>query len=250
MYKSIKDIVASLADSVEKLEEGTLSVEELETVLDDARALHERIAILQYLAVQPLPSVNGEPKKGTSFSFGVDQSVLNSLREPTNQTNLLDAIEEENKSDEKKPVSDLFDVPAPVAVPEPKTPEIPEVPKELQTPSKEAEKPLNSEEGKEMKSVNDKFSSQREVETLADKLSKKPITDLGEAIGLNQKFLFMNDLFEGENNLYKEAVNTLNNFSSFIEADEYINVLKSRHGWDNTSSTVKSFMELVERRYS
>ena len=99
-------------------------------------------------------------------------------------------------------------------------------------------------------SLNDKFSELAEKSSLADKLSKKPIEDLVKAIGLNQKFLFMNDLFEGENNYYKEAITNLNSFNSFIEADEYINTLRSRHGWETSNATVKEFVELVERRYS
>ncbi|MCB9194738.1 MAG: hypothetical protein H6598_00755 [Flavobacteriales bacterium] len=238
-YKSIRNIIQNLSEKVERLESGSMSVEELESVLEDTRALHERIAILQYLSVQPVVNQSEETKVQSSFSFGVDQNVLNAMREPTNQTNLLDAIEEEKKVDDVPVVShQLFPEETPVVVAQP----VKEVEKEEQVSE------LSST--KEVQSINDKFSNQREVESLAQKLGKKPISNLTEAIGLNQKFLFMNDLFEGENNLYKEAINVLNNFRSFIEADEYLNVLRSKHNWDNTSSTVKSFVELIERRYS
>lgn len=234
-YKSIAEIVKRLSADIERLENGNMSVEELEGVLDDVRALHERIAILQYLAVQPQPQTKAKAKTN-SFSFGVDQNMLDSLREPTNQTNLLDAIEQENLPEE-----DSNDSPI-------EKNEIKQEPiKEEPVISEEKKAEVLKEEGK---SINDSFSNQQEVESLAQKLGKKPITDLSEAIGLNQKFLFMNDLFEGENNLYKEAIKTLNSFSSYFEADEYINVLSSRHSWDSTSRTVKDFIELVERRYS
>ncbi len=243
-YKSITEIVKRLSEEIERLENGEMNVEELEGVLDDVRSLHERIAILQYLAIQPDPKKQAKP---SSFSFGVDQNMLDSLRGPSNQTNLLDAIEQEGRPEdivknvivkpvnEEKPVEEK-----PVEEKSAKAPE----------PEPEQPKTLAEQQKEEQKSINDTFSSQQESKSLADKLSKKPIGDLSEAIGLNQKFLFMNDLFAGENNLYKEAVNTLNNFSNFIEADEYINVLTSKHNWDKSSRSVKDFIELVERRYS
>lgn len=230
-YKSIREIVNRLSVDIERLEDGSMNVEDLEIVLNDVRSLHERIAILQYLAVQPAQQAK-EKTKSSSFSFGVDQNMLDSLREPSNQTNLLDAIEqtEEPKIEIEEPVLEKISVDKSV--------------KPIVEDKEEKKDPV------EPKSINDTFSNHQERESLAQKLSKKPISDLTDAIGLNQKFLFMNDLFEGENNLYKEAISTLNNFKSYFEADEYIHVLSSRHNWDSTSKSVKDFIELVERRFS
>lgn len=240
-YKSITDIVKRLSDEIEKLENGEMNVEELEGVLNDVRALHERIAILQYLAIQPIAN-NKKAAKPSSFSFGVDQSMLDSLREPSNQTNLLDAIEQQGFPKSEILKEEIQETKSEVTAQEDVVKE--ETEDKTEVPSSEVSGQAES------KSLNDKFSDQQEKESLAQKLGKKPISDLGEAIGLNQKFLFMNDLFEGENNLYKEAINTLNNFNSYFEADEYINMLSSKHGWDSTSKSVKDLIELVERRYS
>lgn len=249
-YKSISEIVKRLSDDIEKLENGAMNVEELEGVLDDVRSLHERIAILQYLAVQPSVE-NKEEAKPSSFSFGVDQSMLDSLREPTNQTNLLDAIEQEKEPGEELKME--FE-----EIVEEEEVEEEEVIEEVQKVEVKQEPVIEEEvtpeivntDSDEPKSLNDQFTGQKETESLAQKLGKKPIADLPDAIGLNQKFLFMNDLFEGENNLYKEAIKALNGFASYFEADEFMNVLSSRHNWDSTSKSVKDFVDLVERRYS
>jgi hypothetical protein len=229
-YKNLKEILNSLSQSLDALESGKLSVEQLSEVLEDARELHERIAILQYLSNLPKKEEKVEkaeekvvtpPRKPMNFTFAFDEEPV---VVPTNQTNLLDAIEKELIPEEPKV----------------------EFKAEIDTPKEQIEEAAkqNSE------SLNDKFSELAEKSSLADKLSKKPIEDLVKAIGLNQKFLFMNDLFEGENNYYKEAITNLNSFNSFIEADEYINTLRSRHGWETSNATVKEFVELVERRYS
>lgn len=246
-YKSIKEILNSLNLSIDALEGGALNVEQLEEVLQDARELHERIAILQYMSILPkeentkttveinVEKVPSPAKKPMNFQFAFDESEPIA---PTNQTNLLDAIQEE-------------EVPMPVSSSKTESESLPD-PVSVETENeKQTSETLNKKlEDNQTESLNDKFSEQSEKVSLADRLSKKPIPDLVKAIGLNQKFLFMNDLFEGENNHYNEAINNLNNFASFIEADEYINTLKARHNWENTSNTVKEFVELIERRYS
>lgn len=254
-YKSIKEILNSLNLSIDALEGGALNVEQLEEVLQDARELHERIAILQYMSILPkdessktpveikVEKIPSEAKKPLSFQFSFDDSEP--ILAPTNQTNLLDAIQEEEIPEQVTKVAETVVENRPV----------PEAPKPaIEEPKAEAaisQESVNEKlEDQQSESLNDKFSEQKEKVSLADRLGKKPIPDLVKAIGLNQKFLFMNDLFEGENNHYKEAINSLNSFSNFIEADEYINTLKIRHSWESTSSTVKEFVELVERRYS
>jgi hypothetical protein len=98
-------------------------------------------------------------------------------------------------------------------------------------------------------SVNDKFV-RNEDQSLAARLGKAPIKDLRTAIGINQKFLFMNDLFEGENTHYNEAVEKLNSFGTREEALRYLDKeLSVRFGWTVDDENVGSFRELVERRY-
>jgi hypothetical protein len=253
-YKSIKEILNSLNQSIGALEGGELNVDQLEEVLQDARELHERIAILQYMSILPkeedsktpvevvVEKVPSPAKKPMNFQFAFDDSEPIT---PTNQINLLDAIQEEEvpmQATERTIKSESIPSPIEKADPVEKT----EV-KEQQVVKETLNEKL---EDHQTESLNDKFSEQKEKVSLADRLGKKPIPDLVKAIGLNQKFLFMNDLFEGENNHYKEAINNLNNFASFIEADEYINTLRTRHNWESSSHTVKEFVELVERRYS
>jgi hypothetical protein len=100
-------------------------------------------------------------------------------------------------------------------------------------------------------SLNEKLQqSQQQKTSLAEKLQKKPISDLKTAIGLNQKSLFMNDLFEGENAAYNEALNLLNNFSSMDDAKNYLLTLGTKYNWDLESDSVVQFTDLVERRYT
>lgn len=247
-YKSIKEILNSLNLSIDALEGGALNVEQLEEVLQDARELHERIAILQYMSILPKEESSKSPvevkiekaptesKKPLSFQFSFDESEP--ILTPTNQTNLLDAIQEEEVPEPIAPQAEINKVVEPKF--QPQKEEEPVV-----------EETVNQQlEEQQVESLNDKFSEQSEQLSLAEKLGKKPIPDLVKAIGLNQKFLFMNDLFEGENNHYKEALNMLNNFSDYSQANVYVETLRTKHSWDESSNTVKEFVELIQRRYS
>jgi molecular chaperone DnaK (HSP70) len=98
-------------------------------------------------------------------------------------------------------------------------------------------------------SLNDTLRDDRGV-SLRQKLNKKPIQDLKSAISINQQFLFISRLFDNDKEAYAAAVSRINGFSSFLEADEYIqNTLVQRYDWEVRSPEVAEFNGLVERRF-
>lgn len=101
----------------------------------------------------------------------------------------------------------------------------------------------------EKKSINEIIALNASDNTLASKLQKKPITNLKTAIGINEKFLFTKELFSGNNDLFNNAINKLNSFSNFQEAQEYFVLLKKTQNWDENNEYIAKFHELVERRY-
>lgn len=102
----------------------------------------------------------------------------------------------------------------------------------------------------EEKSLNDSLGTKKEDSSVASSLAKSPIANLKDAIAINMKFIFMNDLFEGENTSYNQALETINNFQTIGEANDYIREkLIPRYQWDMESSSASNFMALVERRF-
>jgi uncharacterized protein with NRDE domain len=79
----------------------------------------------------------------------------------------------------------------------------------------------------------------------------QPVTDLKQAITLNDKLLYIKDLFNGYNLAYSEAIDILNRYNSMEEADKF---LKSnyavKNAWENKQATVDKFYELLKRRYA
>ncbi len=98
-------------------------------------------------------------------------------------------------------------------------------------------------------SLNDKLKlSQNEISEL---LTETPVRDLKKAIGVNDRFLFINELFRGDEAMYERSIRTINNFTILPEAEYWIQrELKVKIGWDEGSETVKHFNQLVKRRFS
>lgn len=84
---------------------------------------------------------------------------------------------------------------------------------------------------------------------IADKLQENKINDLRTTIGINDKFLFINELFEGNMRIYDEAIQKLNASSTMAQVDLLLLDLKIVYNWDSESPTVKKFVELVRRKF-
>lgn len=78
-------------------------------------------------------------------------------------------------------------------------------------------------------------------------MQSRPIHDLSKAIGLNDKFLFIRELFNGDKDKYHEAIQIINEMPSLEQAEAYIN---ERFNWDDELPEVKKFMDLVRRKFS
>ncbi|MBS1729685.1 MAG: hypothetical protein JSS67_02795 [Bacteroidetes bacterium] len=88
-------------------------------------------------------------------------------------------------------------------------------------------------------------------EELAHKLKDTPIKDLRMAIGVNDRFLFINDLFRGDENMYERSLKTIDAFHSLPEAEYWIQrELKVKIGWPENHETVNMFDQLIKRRFS
>jgi hypothetical protein len=86
---------------------------------------------------------------------------------------------------------------------------------------------------------------------VAEKIALEPIKDLRAAIGINDKFQFMEELFNKDESLFESSVKTINNYKNFAEAQFWIKQnLRSKFQWEEDSKTVIAFDQLVKRRFS
>lgn len=86
---------------------------------------------------------------------------------------------------------------------------------------------------------------------LATMLQDAPIRDLRKAVGINDRYLFVNNLFRGDESIYERSIKTINNFTIYAEARYWIErELKVKMGWDEQCEAVKLFDQLVKRRFA
>jgi hypothetical protein len=112
-----------------------------------------------------------------------------------------------------------------------------------------APKELHEMIGETKESLNDRLKQDKPE--LAHKLKEAPIKDLRKAIGVNDKFLFVRELFREDEAMYERSLKTINNFHILAEAEYWISrELKVKLGWDDSSQTVQAFYQLVKRRFS
>ena len=98
-------------------------------------------------------------------------------------------------------------------------------------------------------SRNDRLKENRNE--LMHSLKETPIRDLRKGIGINDRFVFISELFRGDEPMYERSIKTINSFNIYPEAEYWMNrELKIKLGWDDTKEIVKHFYQLVKRRFA
>ncbi|ULQ58178.1 hypothetical protein KJS94_08215 [Flavihumibacter rivuli] len=114
---------------------------------------------------------------------------------------------------------------------------------------------------KEIRELNEVISQQQsaslnerlKVNTVevAEVINREPINDLRKAIGINDRFVFVNELFRGDEVMYERSIKTINSFNVLQEAEFWMQrELILKLGWDDTKESVRHFRQLVRRRFA
>jgi hypothetical protein len=98
-------------------------------------------------------------------------------------------------------------------------------------------------------SLNDKLKENK-VE-IGHVVADHPIKDLKKAIGINDRHIFINELFRGDEVMYERSLKTINGFRIFAEAEYWIErELKVKLGWEEHKETTRHFYQLIKRRFA
>jgi len=98
-------------------------------------------------------------------------------------------------------------------------------------------------------SLNEKLALQQME--LGQKLGQQRIHDLRNAIGINDKYQFIGELFNNDKDLYERSIKTINDFGTLQEADRWIQrEIKILQGWQDEDPLVKHFYSLLRKRFS
>ncbi len=109
-------------------------------------------------------------------------------------------------------------------------------------------KNVNDQFSKEVVSLNDKL--QKEQTTLADQHLNKKVDNIKQSLTLNQKFMFVNELYAGNSEEFGKVMDKIEGCNTYVEAMKILDADSSeRSNWDMESSAVKELMDLVSRRF-
>ena len=213
--------------------EEELNSVQLEELIEKVHHLHDRLIGLKYISAYDLErKVNAEEEDTIEQPPSPpEEEQVEELMPPLAET---ENIEEEEATPED---DNMHEEQEEVLVEEPI-----EEPEEIEVQAEENE--ANTEQD-----LNETFSSSQEP-SLSGQLGKQPITDLLASIGLNERYLYANELFEGDMEVFKEAIQQLNQSDNYAEAINYCNEeLKVKYGWEEENELYKALLTLIERRF-
>jgi hypothetical protein len=96
------------------------------------------------------------------------------------------------------------------------------------------------------KPINEVLSGTLAKKDISSHLQAKGIKDIASAIDINDRFLFVRELFSGDADSFSKTINTINNAANFNDAFNYIH---NTYAWDIDSEPAQKLLDLVRRRF-
>jgi hypothetical protein len=213
--------------------------------------LNETCAIIDDLKKYPgIPVLQVELAKSKCKSAGEVIALLKTLKEvypETREEPVISSFKKEIPEIKKEPAKPSKTIPV-VSVKEEviKTIDSTEGSDIMKNPVKESETSIVADKFNQLSaSFNDQLGSLRGEEDVTDILKTKPINSLSEAIGVNDKFLFIREIFKGNKDSFSQAISRLEHSASLEDAKA---VIMSYTGESNENEAVKELLDLVKRK--
>jgi hypothetical protein len=181
---------------------------------------------------------------GKDFDLLKKNSVVAEVSKTTPELkeNLVREIKEEPSPEVEKELAPE----QPLKIEEPK--EVVEITETIEpTVMKEVETPISNGETKEEESaiLNDQLQASASG-VLGEQLSTHRLKDVQSAIGINDRFLFIRELFGNSAEDYNSAIEFVNQSANYTVVDNWI---KNEKDWDPENPTVNQFIEVVKRKF-
>lgn len=236
--EKINSIIAGMQKDGVSLIEKDILLSELRSIYSDVAELNFDKEASNDLEDNHSESINPNNQPVQKV---IDEEVINTAtlkNEPqldleTNSESNSENQETENNSESEEPIE---------------TPDV-----KMQVPKRDLfngsangtdKKVIGEELGKHKKSLNESFSNNSS--DISSKVRLSPLTDIKSGIGLGDRFLYIRELFNGDNELFENTIKKLNGYTSMEEA---VNYLDSNFNWKAEDVTVGTFLNVVKRRY-
>ncbi|NVN96134.1 MAG: hypothetical protein HXX18_12725 [Bacteroidetes bacterium] len=99
------------------------------------------------------------------------------------------------------------------------------------------------------KSLNERIQKNKTDKSYSSRMQHNAIKDLKSAIGINEKFLFINELFKGNMKEYNETILKLNEFKTLAEAVNLLEEFQKKYKWADDMVAYLTLKDFVERKH-
>ena len=265
---ALKVTIEAIQAAYEKLENGKISSEELDILLEQSRELYDRAVILRYKSYEEKVFPTFEANNEKQPEISLEKEAADEFTEMEVAVDPLENVEMGFEEVEKETETPIME-------------EIPSFDFSLfDDSSEEAKHAVLEEEAIEHISVTatseEEFGLHEEKIVLEQvtitpvseenqkfmaRFSKTDINNMNQislskldtligSFGLNERLQYINELFNGSSEHFSEAVKIIDNQSNTEEALLKTSVYANQFNWENDSETVEEFVIKIKRRYA
>jgi hypothetical protein len=111
---------------------------------------------------------------------------------------------------------------------------------------KKTQQKVLSEKISEKKLLHDDLHQKVHYKDVSSRVQAKPVSDISAAIGINERYLYIRELFNNNTREYEHAISILNDSANFNEAYNY---MIREYDWNMDSELVQGLLEIVRRKF-
>jgi hypothetical protein len=134
---------------------------------------------------------------------------------------------------------------------EPRYEEKPQKPEQPVEHSREEQKKSLYEQyqNQQNKTLNEELAVKQQNKSIADTHAKK-LVNLSKSISINQRFMFIKELFGGDHQTFEQALKWLENCGSYSEALNFLTeTYANKYNWTMDKEEVIEFLELIAKKF-
>jgi len=180
------------------------------------------------LATNESPIYEPEPEVVETPSIEPEPQIIDEVI--ADQPNLFEDVQETVTT----PITNIFSKPEPTPEPEPEI-EVEPTPDPIETVMS-----FTKEEDSRPTKVIDRLRFAHKEESSNKKFN----------INYNQRFGFINELFDGKEDVYEKTIHDLEGCNNVIEAFTYLNLnVKLKYNWQDDNPLAKDFQQIIKNRF-
>lgn len=261
-YLSQIELVKKIESNLNKLESGQMSIQEIEMYVSLVRELYERSIVLRYKAFEHQTSVEVSSPSTEDISPILEaQETHDELEEQSEEVDKEESLEETEETDESERHThvefDIFNAPEQIETVQTTEEEQAPIPEaetddaeEVDLPLFEAETPTESIVEPTVISTSNFFTKVFEInQKTKNQIGITTIPSLVGSFGLNERLMYINELFDGSSESFSDTIKQLDSRSNLSEAAQYIDEIAANFNWEEDSDTVEEFIQKLCRRF-